>query len=105
MVQLTIYKESIGLWDTQRKEIFQTEVDTIEKAIQLGQKSGAYYEVFDTQTCRMIDWNEVNIKEEDPWYYDEAELMWKKNSFRRGINSLKYSRQFKTKVILSKFQV
>jgi len=80
MVQLTIYKESCGLWDKNRKEVIQTEVETIEKAIQIGQNSGVYYEVFDTKSCRMIDWNEINIKEEDHWYYDEAELMWKKRS-------------------------
>ena len=78
MVQLSIYKESYSLWDKNRKEIIQTEVETIEKAIQIGQQSGAYYEVFDTKTCRLIDWNEINIKEEDPWYYDEAEMIWKK---------------------------
>jgi hypothetical protein len=81
MVQLTIYKESNNsLWDKNHKEIIQAEVETIEKAILLGQNSGAYYEVFDTKTCRLIDWNEVNIKEEDPWYYDEAEMMWKKHA-------------------------
>jgi len=81
MVILTIYKESNNsLWDKNRKEGFVTEVETIEKAIHLGQQSGAYYEAFDTKSCRMIDWNEVNIRNEDPWYYDEVEMIWKKNS-------------------------
>ena len=86
MVQLTIYKESNNrLWDKNHKEAISCEVETIEKAIQIGQKSGAYYEVFDTKTCRLIDWNEVNVKVEDDWYYDETELMWKRRSQEESI--------------------
>ena len=81
MVQLSIYMESNNrLWDKNHKEVISSEVETIEKAIQIGQKSGAYYEIFDTKTCRLIDWNEVNVKVEDDWYYDEGELMWKKQT-------------------------
>ena len=95
MVLLSIYKESNNrLWDKNHKEVVQSEVETIEKAIQLGQKSGAYYEIFDTKTCRMIDWNEVNIKEEDPWYYDEAEMLWKKHTEEESL--LEFQNSFST---------
>ena len=63
-----------------RKGRVESKVGTLEEAIRIGQKSGLYYEVLDTKSGRIIDWNEVNIKAEDDWYYDEAEMIWKKRS-------------------------
>ena len=55
MVQLTIYKETNNrLCDKNHKDVISSEVETIEKAIRIGQKSGAYYEVFDIKTCRLV---------------------------------------------------
>jgi hypothetical protein len=86
MVLLTIYKDSNDTFlNRSRKGIFESKIETLEEAIQIGQKSGLYYEVFDTKSCRVIDWNEVNIKVEDDWYYDESEMIWKK---RPGEESL-----------------
>jgi hypothetical protein len=55
---------------------------SLEKAVQLGQRSGRYYEIFDLASGRTVDWTEVNYKEEndDAWYYDEVEMLWKKQS-------------------------
>jgi hypothetical protein len=79
MVLLTIYKntnEETGN-KTPQKTIDSLE-ESVEKAIQIGQSCQQYYEIFDMCTGRTIDWNEVNYKGEDEWYYDETEYIWKK---------------------------
>jgi hypothetical protein len=54
------------------------EFPTIEEAISFGQNHQMFYDIFDTLTSRTIDWTEINENFDDPWYYDEKELVWKK---------------------------
>ena len=76
MVFLTLYKgAAIGEEKGQTRSL-----NSVEEAVQIGQESGLYYDIYNTTTGRMIDWNEINVKVDDGWYYDESELMWKKYS-------------------------
>lgn len=54
------------------------EFPTIQEAISFGQNNGIFYDIFDTRTNRTIDWTEINENVDDPWYYDEKELIWRK---------------------------
>ena len=81
MVQLKLFKETNGnKLNGNRNEVVVSTVESIEEAIWIGQKSGLFYEVRDMKSGRTIDWNEVNIKAEEDWYYDETEMIWKKRS-------------------------
>jgi len=71
MILLTVYKESAG----QREK---REFARLQEAIEFGQKTGLDYEIYDPVTGTVIDWNEINIREDDDWYYDEKEYLWKK---------------------------
>ncbi len=72
MIILTIHKGGAG-----RKE--RREFAGIREAIDFGQRTGADYEIYDPATGRVIDWNEINVKEEPEWYYDEREALWKRH--------------------------
>ncbi len=71
MILLTVYKEPAG-----KKE--KREFARLQEAIEFGQKTGSDYEIYDPVTGKVIDWNEINIREDDGWYYDEQEYLWKK---------------------------
>jgi hypothetical protein len=71
MILLTVYKESAG-----QKE--KREFARIQDAIEFGQKTGSDYEIYDPVTGTVIDWNEINVCEDDGWYYDDREYLWKK---------------------------
>jgi len=71
MILLTLYKEPEG-----RKE--KKEFSLMHEAIEFGQKTGYYFDVFDPVSGRHTDWDEINAREEDEWYYDEKEYLWKK---------------------------
>jgi hypothetical protein len=71
MILLTVYKEPAG-----RRE--KREFARIQEAIEFGQRTGSDYEIYDPVTGKVIDWNEINVLEEDEWYYDETEFLWKK---------------------------
>ena len=71
MILLTVYKESAG----QREK---REFARLQEAIEFGQKTGLDYEIYDPVTGKVIDWNEINVREDDDWYYDEKEYLWKK---------------------------
>lgn len=73
MILITIYREPSG-----KKE--NREFARLQDAIHYGQGTGAGYEVYDPSTGRVIDWNEVNAGEDDGWYYDDRELVWKRCS-------------------------
>ncbi len=73
MILLTVYKESAGA--RERREFAR-----LQDAIEFGQKTGSDYEIFDPITGKVIDWNEINVREDDGWYYDEAEFLWKRYS-------------------------
>lgn len=79
MVYLITYPEQKSTFskkeNANREEILMR---TIEEAIQEGQQTGLYYEVYDPQSGRVIDWNEVNIHEQEEWFYDEHDMIWKK---------------------------
>ena len=74
MIHLTIYKGNTG----KRKATQEMTFKSILEAIRVGQSSDQYYEILDPSTGRIIDWNEVNVKIDDGWYYDETEMIWKK---------------------------
>ena len=71
MILLTVYKEPAG-----KRE--KREVARLQEAIEFGQKTGSDYEIYDPASGRAIDWNEINVREDDDWYYDEKEYLWKK---------------------------
>jgi len=71
MILLTVYKESAG--NREKREFAQ-----LQEAIEFGQKTGSYYEIFDPATCKVIDWDEINTREDDGWYYDDKEFLWKR---------------------------
>ena len=71
MILSTVYKESAG-----RRE--KREFARLQEAIEFGQKTGLDYEIYDPMSGKVIDWNEINVREDDGWYYDEKEYLWKK---------------------------
>ncbi|MEI7663849.1 MAG: hypothetical protein WCK34_16700 [Bacteroidota bacterium] len=71
MILLTVYKAPEG-----KRE--KREFVMLQDAIEFGQKTGSDYEIYDPGTGKVIDWNEINVRDEDDWYYDENEYLWKK---------------------------
>jgi len=71
MILLTVYREPAG--KREKREFAQ-----LQEAIEFGQKTGSDYEIYDPMTGKVIDWNEINVHEEEDWYYDEKEYLWKK---------------------------
>jgi hypothetical protein len=71
MILLTVYREP-----AQKRE--NREFTRLQEAIEFGQKTGLDYEIYDPVTGKVIDWNEINIREDEEWYYDEKEYIWKK---------------------------
>ena len=71
MILLTINRENAG-----KRE--KREFAKLHDAIEFGQRTGMDYEIFDPATGKVIDWNEINVKEEEEWYYDEKEFIWKR---------------------------
>jgi hypothetical protein len=71
MILLTVYKEPAG-----KRE--KREFARLQEAIEFGQKTGSDYEIYDPHTGKVIDWNEINVREDDEWYYDEREYLWKR---------------------------
>jgi hypothetical protein len=71
MILLTVYKEPAG--KRERREFAQ-----IQEAIEFGQKTGSDYEIYDPHTGKVTDWNEINVREDEEWYYDESEYLWKR---------------------------
>jgi len=71
MILLTVYKEPAG--KTEKIEFIR-----MQEAIEFGQKSGSDYDIYDPVAGKVIDWNEVNVQEDDGWYYDEQEYLWKR---------------------------
>ncbi|MEI7981043.1 MAG: hypothetical protein WCI71_05290 [Bacteroidota bacterium] len=54
------------------------EFPTLEDAISFGRINRIFYDILDTRTSKTLDWTEINETFDDPWYYDEGELIWKK---------------------------
>ena len=71
MITLTVYRQPEGKRENQ-------EFTLLQDAIEFGQKTGSDYEIFDPRSGKVIDWNEINVRDEDDWYYDENEFLWKK---------------------------
>jgi len=71
MILLTVYREPAG-----KRE--KREFTRLQEAIEFGQKTGSDYEIFDPVTGKVIDWNEINVRDDEEWYYDEKEYLWKK---------------------------
>jgi len=71
MIQITIYREPSG---NKEKRAFAR----LRDAILYGQGTGSGYEVYDPSTGRVIDWNEVNVRDDDGWFYDDRENIWKR---------------------------
>jgi hypothetical protein len=75
---MVLLKQCKNNGNRKKKEVILME--SVEDAVAAGQKSGFYYEVIDLVSGRVIDWNEVNIRPEEEWYYDDSELLWKRRS-------------------------
>jgi hypothetical protein len=77
MILLTVYRDPEG--KREKREFAQ-----LQDAIEFGQKTGSDYEIYDPATGKVIDWNEINVRDEEDWYYDENESLWKKFSADDG---------------------
>ena len=77
MILLTVYRDPDG-----KRE--KREFAYLQEAIEFGQKTGHDYDIYDPGTGKIIDWNEINVRDEDEWYYDEMEALWKKTSMNDG---------------------
>jgi len=71
MILLTVYKDPVG--KREKREFIR-----LQDAIEFAQKTGSDYEIYDPVSGKVIDWNEINVQEDDGWYYDEKEYLWKK---------------------------
>jgi hypothetical protein len=71
MLLLTVYREPAG-----KKE--KREFARFQEAVEFGQRTGLDYEIYDPVTGKIFDWNEINVREEDDWYYDDKEYLWKR---------------------------
>jgi len=50
-------------------------------ALEFGRKSGRYFDIYDTRSARTLSWNELYWQtDEEDWYYDEFEMIWKKGN-------------------------
>jgi hypothetical protein len=74
MVILSIFKSTTEGGKRRQTRNFTS----VNDAVRYGQISGFYYEIFDTLSGTSIAWEEVNETTDDGWYYDETELIWKK---------------------------
>ena len=74
MVLLTIYRKKA---EGKIRRCSRT-YESVYEAVQAGQNSGFFYDIYDITSRRIIDWNEINIKDDDGWYYDDADFTWKK---------------------------
>ena len=92
MILLTVYKERAG-----KRE--KREFSGLQEAIDFGQRSGADYEIYDPATGKVIDWNEINVREDDGWYYDEHEFLWKKLRSDEEPEEMFHPVEFHTQVI------
>jgi len=92
MILLTVYKEVAG-----KKE--KREFSRLQEAIEFGQRSGSDYEIYDPVTGKIIDWNEVNVREDDGWYYDEQEFLWKRCRAEEEIDEVCHTVEFRPQVI------
>ena len=92
MLLLTVYKEPAG-----KKE--NREFKRLQEAIEFGQNTGSDYEIYDPATGKIIDWNEINVQEDDGWYYDEKEFLWKKFKSEEEIEDCFVSGDFRYEMI------
>ena len=74
MVLLTIYRKKA---EGKIRRCSRT-YESVYEAVQAGQNSGFFYDIYDITSRRIIDWNEINVNEDDGWYYDDADFTWKK---------------------------
>jgi len=83
MIILTLYKEPQG-----KRE--KMEFALLKDAIEFGQYSGCCYDIYDTVSGKGTDWDEINFRDEDEWYYDDNEFLWKRfrpeDGFYNGIS-------------------
>ena len=64
----------------QKDENINHVFESLDEALNFGQNSGKFYEIFDIKNILIIDWNQVNMPVTDEgWYYDDSELIWKKS--------------------------
>jgi hypothetical protein len=92
MILLTVYREPAG-----RRE--KREFARLQEAIEFGQKTGSDYEIYDPMTGKVIDWNEINVREDEDWYYDEKEYLWKKFKSDDDIDDNSFPGDFRFEII------
>ena len=95
MILLTVYREPAG-----KRE--KREFARLQEAIEFGQKTGSDYEIYDPVTGKVIDWNEINVREEEEWYYDETESLWKKARCADDFDDLMPAGEFRYDMIRQK---
>ena len=74
MIYLKLFKAN----KSSRKNVEIREFDTIEAAICVGQKSGYAWAIDDPLSGKTYDSDEIELREEEDWYYDETEQIWKR---------------------------
>lgn len=73
MYQLSFFNLSGDGWHDHK--IFYDLMDALE----CGRKSGRYFDIYDTRSARTLSWDELYWQtDEEEWYYDEFEMIWKK---------------------------
>ena len=75
MIRLKLFKTN----KTSKKQMEIMKFDSVEEAIRFGNQSGCSWSVDDQKSGRSYDCDEIENREEEDWYYDEAELIWKRN--------------------------
>jgi hypothetical protein len=59
-------------------EIMQHNFRNFPEALMAARRSGTYFDLCDTRSGRTFTWEECTLGEDDGWYYDESEALWKK---------------------------
>lgn len=54
------------------------EFESPEAAIRRGRQSGCAYMIEDLSTGKTYDCEEIDMREEEDWFYDETEMIWKR---------------------------
>ncbi len=84
MVNLKLYQE--GKQTGNSTEIMK--FDSLEAAVRFGRQCGCGWEARDLQTGTTCNSDEVEARAEEDWYYDETELIWKRNPGQRFMRRL-----------------
>ncbi|MEI6433811.1 MAG: hypothetical protein WCP32_03125 [Bacteroidota bacterium] len=74
MIYLKLFKGKKAI----NKKVEIREFATIEAAIKVGRRSGCAWVIDDPLQGKTFDSEEIELREEEDWYYDETEQLWKR---------------------------